>query len=393
MQYFGISPYISVPIAVLLLIACTVAGNFRTWESFMYLFIAANFLAIPLAFMTHPTAHSVIHDFFIPHMQGGLNSNVMLLIISIIGTTVAPWQLFFQQSNVIDKRLTPRWMAYERADTIIGSFVVILGAAALIIATSFGFQGTELVGKFVDAGAVAKGLAEKISPMAGSFFAIVLLNASLIGAAAVTLSTSYAFGDVFGVKHSLHRKWSDAKGFYLSYAIFILIAGGIVLIPNAPLGLITTAVQALAGILLPSATVFLLLLCNDKDVLGPWVNKMWLNIVSSIIVGVLVMLSLILAVTTLFPNVNVTLMTEVLSCVLLVGLVTAGLLFSGKEKLNVTNEKVIIDRRMWRMPSLSSLPKPVWSKTRKFGMIVLRGYLLVAVILMIVKAVQLALGL
>jgi NRAMP (natural resistance-associated macrophage protein)-like metal ion transporter len=392
MQYFGISPYISVPIAVMFLLACTVAGNFRTWESFMYLFIAANFLTIPLAFMSHPTAHSVIHDIFIPHMQGGLNSNVMLLIISIVGTTVAPWQLFFQQSNVIDKRLTPRWMSYARADTIIGSFVVILGAAALIIATSFGFQGTELVGKFVDSGAVAKGLAEKISPMAGSLFAIVLLNASLIGAAAVTLSTSYAFGDVFGVKHSLHRKWSDAKGFYLSYAALILIAGGIVLIPNAPLGLITTAVQALAGILLPSATVFLLLLCNDKDVLGPWVNKMWINVVSSIIVGVLVMLSLILAVTTLFPDVNVTNMMEILSGVLLAGLVIAGLLFSRKGKMNVQNEKVIIDRRMWRMPPLSTLPKPVWSKTSKFGMIVLRGYLLVAVILMIVKAVQLALG-
>ncbi|MCZ8513866.1 divalent metal cation transporter [Paenibacillus filicis] len=170
MQYFGISSYISVPISVLLLIACTVAGNFRTWESFMYLFVAANFLAIPLAFMSRPNAHSVIHDFFIPHVQGGINSDVMLLIISMVGTTVAPWQLFFQQSNVIDKRLTPRWMKYERADTIIGSFVVILGAAALIVTTAFAFQGTELVGKFVDAGAVAKGLAEKIRPMAGAFW-------------------------------------------------------------------------------------------------------------------------------------------------------------------------------------------------------------------------------
>jgi NRAMP (natural resistance-associated macrophage protein)-like metal ion transporter len=396
MSYFGVPSYISVPIAAILLIVCTMTGSFRKWESIMYLFIAANFLAIPLAFMSHPKAGTVIHDFFIPHVQGGMNSDVMLLIISMVGTTVAPWQLFFQQSNVIDKRLTPRWMAYERADTIIGAFVVVLGAAAIIMTTAFAFHGTNLMGHFNDAGAVSKGLAEKLSPLAGSIFAIVLLNASLIGAAAVTLATSYAFGDVFGVNHSLHRSVKDAKGFYISYGALILIAAGIVLIPHAPLGLITTAVQALAGILLPSATVFLLLLCNDKDVLGPWVNKMWLNVVSSIIVGVLVILSLILAVTTLFPNVDIKLLTETLSGALFVGLFIAGFLYYGqKRKTNVKvveESEPVMDRRLWRMPPVSELQKPVWSKTRKLGMILLRGYLLIAVILIIVKVIQLALG-
>ncbi|GIM46520.1 putative manganese transport transmembrane protein [Collibacillus ludicampi] len=392
MSYFGVSPYISVPISALLLIAITVTGSFRRWEAFMYLFILANFLVIPLAIWSHPHAGPVIHDFFVPHVQGGLNSDALLLIISMVGTTVAPWQLFFQQSNVIDKRLTPRWMSYERADTVIGAFVVILGAAALIIATAFAFQGTNLAGAFTDAGAVAKGLAEKVGPLSGAFFAIVLLNASLIGAASVTLSTSYAFGDVFGVKHSLHRNWRDALGFYVSYTILILISGGIVLIPHAPLGLITTAVQALAGVLLPSATVFLLLLCNDKDVLGPWVNKMWLNVVSSIIVGVLVMLSFILAVTTLFPDVNVQLLTVVLAGILVIGLLVAGLLYYRQRGKNPTYPESEQDRMTWRMPPLSTLPKPVWSKTRKLGMILLRGYLLVAVIMLIVKAVQLSLG-
>jgi Mn2+/Fe2+ NRAMP family transporter len=316
----------------------------------------------------------------------------MLLIIGMVGTTVAPWQLFFQQSNVIDKRLTPRWMAYERADTIIGAFVTILGAAALIIATAFGFHGTNLDGKFDNAGTVAIGLAEKVGPLSGTLFAIVLLNASLIGAAAVTLSTSYAFGDVFGINHSLHRKWKDAKGFYISYVILVLIAGGIVLLPNAPLGLITMAVQVLAGVLLPSATVFLLLLCNDKDVLGPWVNKTWQNVVSSIIVGVLVMLSFILAVTTLFPDVNVQLLTEVLSGVLVISLLIAGLLYYRQRRKNPTKPELVMDRLTWRMPPLSQLPKPVWSKTQKLGMILLRGYLFLTVIILIIKVVRLALG-
>ena len=234
----------------------------------------------------------------------------MLLIIAIVGTTVAPWQLFFQQSNVIDKRITPRWINYERADTAIGSVVVILGAAALLIAAASAFSGTPLHGQFGDAGAVATGLGHRLGSAAGSLFAIALLNASIIGAAAVTLSSSYAFGDVFGRRHSLHHGPSHAKAFYGSYAAMVALAAGIVLIPGAPLGTITTAVQALAGVLLPSATVFLVLLCNDKAVLGPWTNPGWLNATAAAIVGVLVVLSAILTATTLFPQIDVKLLAE-----------------------------------------------------------------------------------
>ena len=103
-------------------------------------------------------------------------------------------------------------------------------------------------------------------------FAIALIDAALIGASAVSLSTAYAIGDVFSARHSLHRKVTDAKGFYAVYFLLIAVAAAIVLTPGSPLGLLTVAVQVLAGVLLPSATVFLLLLCNDKPVLGPWVN-------------------------------------------------------------------------------------------------------------------------
>ena len=105
-------------------------------------------------------------------------------------------------------------------------------------------------------------------PVLGTLFAIVLLDASIIGAAAVTLSTSYAFGDFFGLKHSLHRSFRDAKAFYTFFTALVVIAAGVVLIPGAPLGVVTEAVRALAGLLLPSASVFLLLLCYDREVLG-----------------------------------------------------------------------------------------------------------------------------
>jgi Mn2+/Fe2+ NRAMP family transporter len=390
--FFGVSPYFSVPFTATFLIATTISGSFRRWERSMYVLIAANFIIIPLAFMAHPHVGMVVHSMFVPGVQGGLNANALLLIIAMVGTTVAPWQLFFQQSNVIDKRLTPRWMAYERADTVIGSVVVILGAAALIIATAFAFKGGPLAGQFNDAGTTATELARQISPLAGSFFAIALLNASLIGAAAVTLSTSYAFGDVFGMKHSLHRSWKDARGFYGIYTGLVLMAGGIVLIPNAPLGLMTTAVQALAGILLPSATVFLLLLCNDPAVLGPWVNRPWVNALASIIVGILVELSLILAVATLFPQVDVTKVLVLLTGVLVAGLGGTGIVVLLRRTGGSRRSSVVLgEKHTWRMPPLAELPKPVWSPTTRIAMIILRGYLLIAALLMILKVVELAL--
>ena len=234
---------------------------------------------IPLAIFSHP-AGPFLHGLVVPGVRGGFNSTSVLLIIAIVGTTVAPWQLFFQQSNIIDKRITPRWINYERADTFIGSLVVVFAASVLMAVPAAAFAGTPGFGDFTNAVGVARGLEQYVGHGTGAIFAIILLNASIIGAAAVTLSTSYAFGDVFGARHSLHRSWRDAKLFYGTFSGMVVLAAGLILIPGAPLGVITTAVQALAGVLLPSATVFLLLLCNDKDVLGPWVNRPWLNVVA-----------------------------------------------------------------------------------------------------------------
>jgi hypothetical protein len=125
----------------------------------------------------------------------------------------------------------------------------------------------------------------------------------------VTLASAYAFGDTFEVRHSLHRKASEAKGFYGMYALQVAPAAAIVLIPGAPLGTITEYVQVLAGILLPSATLFLLLLCNDKAVLGPWINPTWLNAVATFIISVLVVLSLVITINVLFPGLNVPTLT------------------------------------------------------------------------------------
>ena len=394
--YFGVSKYVAVPIAAVALISLTASGSFRFWERSMFIFVLGNLLVIPLFLLAHPQIGTAARDFVIPGIAGGANSTSVLLIIGMVGTTVAPWQLFFQQSNIIDKRITPRWINYERLDTWIGAVVVVLGAAALICVSAFAFHGTRYYGNFTNAGATASGLENVLGAPAGALFALVLLNASLIGAGALTLSTSYAFGDVFGTKSSLHRSFADAKLFYGIFMALIAGAAAIVLIPGAPLGLITLAVQALAGVLLPSATVFLLLLCNDREVLGPWCNRPWLNALASVIVAVLVLLSLILMATTVFPSVNVTEFGSIGAAVLAVGLGAAGLRAlrsrRGAEAVTVIETAPSVPKREWTMPPLALLSRPRWSPGRRLAMLALWGYLFLSVILLVVKAVQLAGG-
>jgi NRAMP (natural resistance-associated macrophage protein)-like metal ion transporter len=394
--YFGVSQYISVPVAALALVAVTATGSFRSWERSMFLFVFANLLVIPLFVIVHPHLGEVVHHLFVPGIQGGASSTAVLLLIAIVGTTVAPWQLFFQQSNIVDKRITPRWINYERVDTMLGALVVVLGAAALISVTAFGFAGTQLFGQFTDAGAVASGLERTVGSPAGAFYAIVLLNASLIGAGAVTLATSYVIGDVFGASGSLHRSFSEARGFYAMFSVLILAAAGVVLIPGAPLGVITEAVQALCGILLPMTTLFLLMLCNDHEVLGPWANPMWLRGLASVIVGVLILLSLILTVTTLFPGIDVGLLLLVggivLSAVLL--LMAAAGLRARRVGGSVTfiGPVPAVPKEHWTMPPLALLSRPRWSGGRRAAMAVLGSYMVVALVLLIVKSIQLAGG-
>src|SRR2546430_14635865 len=294
-EYFGLKPAFIVPIGALLLIGITISGNFRRWERAMFAFLFASLLVLPLAVLSHPDPGAALTGFLVPGVNGGLTSNSALLIVAVVGTTVAPWQLFFQQSNVIDKRITPRWLDYEKADTVIGAFVVVIGAAAIMMATASAFSGTPEFGHYQDGLRVAQGLHRYISPPAGAIFALPLFDASIVGASAVTLATSYAFGDMFGLRRSLHRGMREGKLFYASYAAMVVVAASIVLIPGAALGLITTAVQGLAGSMLPSGTRFAGLLCNYRGVLGPWVNRPWLNAVAGAIVGALLVLSLILA--------------------------------------------------------------------------------------------------
>jgi hypothetical protein len=199
------------------------------------------------------------------------------------------------------------------------------------------------------------------------------------------------------LKHSLHRKPTDAKGFYVVYCGLIVVAAGLVLTPGAPLGLLTNAVQTLAGVLLPSATVFLLLLCNDKDVLGPWANGRWLNIFTSGVIAALVILSIILTASVMFPDAaNETVILGILCGGALLGVLVAvaTTLFKSKSAVAETRAPSVNPefRANWRMPPLEALPPARLSLTARTWMFVLRGYLVLAGGLVMVRIVTLAIA-
>ncbi len=395
--YLGLPKAASVVLAAAIIIASAFTGSFRRFERIAIFLCAASLLLVPIYFMVHPATSQMAHDFVVPNMPGGSGelATVMLLIIGIVGTTVAPWQLFFQQSYVIDKRITPRFMKYEKADLWIGIAVVVIGAAAMMGFTAAAFAGTKDFGNFGDAGGIATGLEAHAGKLVGVLFAIALLDASIIGAFAVSLSTAYAIGDVFGMKHSLHRGVKGAKGFYAVYAGLVAAAAAIVLIPGSPLGLLTEGVQTLAGVLLPSASVFLLLLCNDKAVLGPWVNGAKTNAFTSAVVGVLVTLSIILTASVLFPDITAGAIMNIMAACGVAAVLAIGYAEVRRRRRGGARAGAGVDRSgrdEWRMPPLETLAKPVTSTGYKIGMGALRSYLLVAMILVVIKIVEVALG-
>jgi Mn2+/Fe2+ NRAMP family transporter len=394
LDYLGVSKEPGVALAAVLIMAAASTGDFRRFERFAMVLVFGSLLLVPVFLMVHPPLAKIASDFVVPRLpEGGKLSEVMLLVIAIVGTTIAPWQLFFQQSYVIDKRITPRFIRYEKADLWLGIVLVIVGAVAMMAVTAAAFAGKPEFGNFADAGAVASGIGKYAGRAGGMMFAIALINASIIGASAVSLSTAYAISDALSLKHSLHRKPSDAKGFYAVYCGLIVVAAGLVLTPSAPLGLLTNAVQALAGVLLPSATVFLLLLCNDKAVLGPWVNTRWLNLFTGGVIVVLLMLSIILTASVMFPEAaSEKVILSILGGGGILGvLVALGVLLAGKKDRR-TAIAAAVDRAScdnWRMPPLGALPPPRLSIAVKTWMFVLRAYLVLASGLVLIRIVTL----
>ena len=393
--YLGVSKPLGVIVAAVLIMVAAGTGNFRRFERFSLLLVAGSLLLVPVFVLVHPPVGQMLGDFLVPRLpqeslEGGRLSEVMLLIIAIVGTTVAPWQLFFQQSYVIDKRISPRFIPYERADLWIGIVFVTVGAVALMAIAAATFADHPEFGAFSDAGGVASGLEQYVGRVPAVLFALALLDACIIGAAAVSLSTAYAIGDVLDLRHSLHRRPTEAKAFYGVYCGLIGLAAALVLTPGTPLGLLTNAVQTLAGVLLPSATVFLLLLCNDRAVLGPWVNSRRLNLFTGAVIAILVMLSMILTASVLYPEIG----SEAIAGMLVGGGIAAIVTYLAcqgfRRRGKAIEQPTDYSRDAWRMAPLDTLPPRHLTALDRIWLVVLRAYLVVAAGLVLARIVTLA---
>ena len=223
---------------------------------------------------------------------GGLTSNLVFLVIAIVGTTIAPWQLFFQQSCIADKRLRFSDLKWARLDTLVGACITIAVAGCMMLvgaaSRSHGFAFTDPAQMAVDLGRVA-------GPWVKNVLLLMMINAAVLGTTAISLSSAWAYGEVRGWPHSLEMPWRQSIGFYGIYLLTVMAAAAVVLIPGAPLQLIILGVQVLAGVMLPSAIIFLQLLLNDRELLGKFANRRWNNIVNWSIIAVLFALSLVLA--------------------------------------------------------------------------------------------------
>jgi NRAMP (natural resistance-associated macrophage protein)-like metal ion transporter len=297
MSIFGIPPILTEVFVIAFIMLIVINGRYWTWEKIVLVLCVVNLIYVPAVFLVHPNLSTMFWQGVVPGLPFGLTNPVIFLLMANVGTTIAPWMIFFQQSSVVDKGLREKDIPYERADTAIGSFFTVLVAVVLIIVA-----GALLFGKNVDSAATAARLLMPINSYVGSFVAIGLFDAGLLGAIAISLTSAWAFGEVFGWSHSLNNRIGQAPWFTL-FRLFVLgVAASIVLIPGAPLVTITLIVQVIAVTLLPAALTFLILLLNEEEVVGKFKNSRTWNVVSITIVTVLIGLSTLYAIGTLFPG-------------------------------------------------------------------------------------------
>ncbi len=297
LSIFGLPPYLTVIGVILLMGVIVFNGSYWTWEKIAMLFCFLNLIYIPAAFMVHPSIPAVLSQGIIPHFPGGMNNDLFFFMMANIGTTIAPWMLFFQQSSVVDKGMREKDIFWGKLDTLIGAVFTIVVAIFIVIVT-----GTLLKGVEIESASQAAQVLMQKDKYVGTFLAIGLFNAGFLGAVCISLASSWAFGEVFGWAHSLNTKIKEAPWFYAFYFLILISAGIVVLIPGAPLVLITLFVQVVAVTLLPAALVFLILLLNDERIMGEYRNGLMLNIINWTIVIVIIILSTLYGLSALFPE-------------------------------------------------------------------------------------------
>jgi NRAMP (natural resistance-associated macrophage protein)-like metal ion transporter len=298
MQIFHISKYVSVPLAAIAVWILVVRGSYRQVEK-IFLVACAFYLSYAIsAFLAKPDWIVAARATVVPNVH--LNAPYLLMLIGLVGTTIAPWQFFYMQAGFVEKRIGPRQYKHARMDVLVGSvscmaivfFIIVCCAATLNL-----HPETRI---FTDAGQAAEALVPLAGKWAGYLFAFGLLNASLFAASILPLSTAHVICEGLGFEAGLDRKLEEAPTFYALYTLLIVVGAGIILIPKAPLLKILVLSQVANGVWLPVVLIFILLLINRRDLMGDRVNTLTFNIIawgSSII---MIILTLILMYVSIF---------------------------------------------------------------------------------------------
>ena len=208
LSIFGVPPVVTVIAAWILMGTMVIQGRYWTWEKAALVFCALNLIYIPAAFMINPPVQKILHGSFIPQLPpGGFTNALFFLIMANIGTTIAPWMVFFQQSAVVDKNMQEKDMLWGKLDTAVGSFLTVVVAAGCVVLT-----GTLLPGQNISDAATAAIRFMGINKYVGAFLAIGLFDAGFLGAICISLASSWAFGEVFGWAHSLNHRSRKRRG-------------------------------------------------------------------------------------------------------------------------------------------------------------------------------------
>lgn len=303
MEVFGVNPLLSTIVAVVIIAAIQLFSRYSLWEWISLTIAVFNLVFIPLVFMVPKLHWGVVARSFVSwHIPGGFSSLFIYVILANLGTTIAPWMLFFQQSSVVDKGLTIKDIRDGQIDTFLGSFVMIIVAIAIILITGFTVYGG-LHGSSLSIVNILTVISKRMGGFAMKLFALGLVEAGLIAAIAISASTSWAMGEAFGWPKSINLPPLKGWHFYLPGIISIIFAGTIVLIPNVPLGFLNLTVQVVASIFMPAAMMFLLMLLNDKEIMGKHTNRRWQNISAFIIIGFLIVMNGLYGLTVIFPHI------------------------------------------------------------------------------------------
>lgn len=300
--FFGVRPTVAVGGGLVIVLGAIATGRYWTWERITMGLAIFNGLFIPAAILARPNLHAVGHAFLTwTPLPRGNHYEILVLMLATIGATVTPWMLFFQQSAVVDKGMQPRDIAAGRFDTFLGAVLAAIFAVAVVIATAPLFQHGIDASQFQGA-EFAQALEPWIGHVGAALFALGIFEAGIVAAIAISTSSAYAFGEVFQMGHSLNRPLKDAWPFYLTLIGSACAAAALVLIPSFPLEFVILTVNVIAVLAMPPALAFLLLLVNDRDLMGEHVNGMWANIAGVTVTVLLIVAGVGFGIATVFPK-------------------------------------------------------------------------------------------